>query len=213
MAHGVDAAPHEARERHVGAQHDAVHADEHDGVVEGVEGGLPLRGEHAGGPLGPARAQHGAHRRHQHGVHGPHQVRVGAGGEAHGAAARIVRRGGEVDDRRVGRALVRPQPPGHLDAVDVRQLHVEQHDVGLLAARVLQAVGAGRGLQHQEAVQLQRAPVGVPCVLVDADDQHALQRCRGAHRGVPRAAVGWRRPHTPRDDTGTRACLPSASAG
>ena len=213
VAGGVDAAACEPGEGGVCAQHDAVHADEDDRVVERVEGCLPLGGHDARRALGPAGAQHGAHRRDQHGILGGREVRICAGVEAHRTAARVARGGGEVDDGRVGGARGGAQSTRDLDAVDVRQRHVEQHGVGALAAGVLQAVGSGRGLQHQQAVELQGAPVGVPLLLVHADDQDALERRRGAHGRAPCAAVGWRRPHTPRDDTGPRACLPSGLGG
>ena len=200
-------------EGRVGAQHHAVHVDQHDGVVERVERRLPLRGDRARRALGPARAEHRAHGRHQHGVVRLRQVRVGAGVEAHRAAARVVRRGGEVHDRGVRRARVGPQAAGDLDPVDVRQLDVEQHGVGPLAACRLEPRGAvaasstSRPSSSRARRRAWRASSSAPTTST---------RCRGAavlmdEPRAPRSAGGGRTRR--RTIPGPRACLPSAPAG
>ena len=106
----------------------------------------PMR-HHVGGRLGRAGAgapQHGAHARQQLGDRERlGDVVVGAQLEAEHLVG-FGRAGGQHDDRRRDRA--RPQVAAHVEAVLLRQHHVEDHQVGRERAGLLQplvAVGGG----------------------------------------------------------------------
>ena len=96
---------------------------------------LGQRGQHGRGPLralpGPRVAQHGRHRGEQFvGLGGLDQVGVGALGQAVGAVGDLDGGGGHLDHRDGGRPRVRLDPPADLEAAHVRQVHVEQHQLG-----------------------------------------------------------------------------------
>ena len=56
------------------------------------------------------------------------------------------------DDRQQPGALVGPQPPQHLQPVDLRQLEVEQHQRRQVPGRGRRGAGAEQVLQRLDAV-------------------------------------------------------------
>ena len=122
--------------------------------------------DHRGDDVPGAAAQHGVHARGEL-VDGEGLDDVVVGAAAQPEHPRLlVAAGGHRDDRhrRPG-----PQPAAHLDAVEVGQAHVQQHEVG----RVGGGLGARDGLERRGA---------------GADGGHAVPR--GAQRGRERVADG-----------------------
>src|SRR5262245_62123329 len=98
--------------------------------------------------------------------------------------------GGQYHD---GHRRVRPDLPGDLDPVAVRQAQVEEDDVGSVAARLLQAVAGRAGLSHPIALALQRRtekPADRLFVL-DHEHQGAMGGAReGGHVAASTASAG-----------------------
>ena len=88
---------------------------------------------------------HGADELHD--VHGLRDVAVEARRQET-LAVSLHRLRGQREHRDGGGALVRTQPAEGLDAVDVRQLDVHQHEVGRVLGRELDRLPARRRLQR-----------------------------------------------------------------
>ena len=69
-----------------------------------------------------------------------------------------------------------PQLAAHVDARDLRQHHVEQHERGLRRVEPLDRLGAvGRGLDEEAlALQRDRQRVAVRLLVVDDEDQRRV---------------------------------------
>ena len=116
-----------------------------------------------------------------------------AGGRAGRGPAVVARLAGRGQHRDRSRVLGRGggQPPGHLEAVGVRQLDVEQHQARPDRPGRVGGFRAGGRLRDREAGGLQRAPGKCPEAVVVVDDQDR----RGwphASSLAPRPALGIR---------------------
>jgi hypothetical protein len=142
----------QGRERVVEPRDGTVRREQADAVADGVEGGLPAATGRAQPLLGATEAQQRVDRGQQHrrlDRIGEVAVRAALVGEILGPVAQ--EGGRDVHDRYRQRALLGPQPPTHLEAVHVRQVHVEEDQVGPPLAREAEGLGAVAGLQHLEA--------------------------------------------------------------
>ncbi len=97
------------------------------------------------------------------------EVVVGARVQALDARVDGVARGEHEDRHVVGRA----QPAGDLDAVELGQPEVEDHEVGVVGGRLAQRRLAVAGDAHLVAVQAQRALERLGDLVVVLDDEHA----------------------------------------
>ena len=124
--------------------------------------------------LQPHQPLHAAEQRHI--VDGLGEEVIGTRLEATHPVLRLVERG-DHDHGNVlgGRVLL--DPPAHLDAVDPRHHHVEQHDVGAGALHRLQRVGTIHGGDDLEIfgreLRLEQPDIGEDVV----DDEDACRHC------------------------------------
>src|SRR3954468_6821970 len=97
------------------------------------------------------------------------EVVVGAGVEALDARLDGVARGEHEDRHVVGRA----QAPRDLDAVDLREAEIEDHEVGMVGGGLVERGLAVARDPHVVAVQAQRALQDLGDLVVVLDDEHA----------------------------------------
>src|SRR3954453_4325335 len=97
------------------------------------------------------------------------EVVVGAGVEALDARLDRVARGEHEDRHIVGRA----QAPRDLDAVDLRQAEIEDHEVGMVGGGLVERCLPVARDPHVVAVQAQRALQDLGDLVVVLDDEHA----------------------------------------
>ena len=100
------------------------------------------------------------------------------------ARRRVVRVGGQEDDRRLVSGGAHPEQPRGLEPVEHRHLHVEDDDRELLLRRQGERPGAGGGLHQAELEPVQDGREREEVVGVVVDEQDAR-----AHRRIVRGQV------------------------
>ncbi len=101
-----------------------------------------------------------------------HQIAVGTVVQRLDPVARVAGRSRRMQDQRAAALRVVLDDAADVQAVDVRQLHVEQHQVRRIAAHQRQRRLAGRRFQHRIVRSAQDAALDVARALVVVDHQH-----------------------------------------
>jgi len=164
-----------------------------DAVADGVEGGLPLVGRAPRGVLGAADPQQRPDRGDQdRRLDGLREVGVGPPLQPPDLVVGVDPGGRDVEDRDGGRGRVGLDPAADLEAADVRQVDVQDDQVGPPRHQAQRRGAVGR-LDGGEARVAEDPVDGVALRLVVVDDQ---DRCgvRVSHGPPPRAPPGRARP-------------------
>ncbi len=157
------------------------------------------RGRHR---LGAPAAQHGAHAGHQLAEPvGLGDVVVGAHLEADDGVD-LAALGRDHDDRHRRPA---PELAAHVDARDLGEHHVEQHEVGLHGVEHVERLGPVAGDLHAEALPLEPDGEGLDEGVLVLDDQD--RGAGGGHRDQPASEVTATGPGSDRESQGERGAL------
>ncbi len=145
----------------------------------------------------------------------------GLGNEVVGAGVErldhvLARRVGGDDDHRQGRSQrIGAQPPANLEAVEARQVEVEQHQVGLMLDDRAQPVLAVANADRLVGGRLEHAQQHLALSLVVLDDQHerdTAQRPQIAHSDPSSNPPAPDCPPSPKHRTGSLRARAGTSA-
>jgi hypothetical protein len=165
------------RKRRVRAQDSAFRIDQGDAVADGFEGRFPLQAKIADGLLGRAGTEKGRDRGEQEvWLDRLGDVAVRASFETGDLGAIVAEGRRHLEHRNQLGFAVRFDGAANLKPADIREAHVEKHEIRVLFLNESKGLGTARGFQHAVAGLAQNARLGVAGGFIIVHHQNA--RCR-----------------------------------